>query len=115
MPGNCRSLVRHLAHTIPWAGHLGHYKTYLRLASRFFWPFGNVHWCADYAKRAQSVKKTVLYVNQTEHQVQAMPVITTLFKRIAIDIVGSLEKSTAGYQYILVICDYASRFPEAFP
>lgn len=31
------------------------------------------------------------------------------------DIVGPLEKSSAGYQYILVICDYATRFPEAFP
>ena len=31
------------------------------------------------------------------------------------DIVGPLEKSSAGYQYILVICDYATRYPEAFP
>lgn len=31
------------------------------------------------------------------------------------DIVGPLEKSSAGYQYILVVCDYATRFPEAFP
>lgn len=44
-----------------------------------------------------------------------MPVITTPFKRIAMDIVGPLEKSSAGYHYILVVCDYATRFPEAFP
>lgn len=31
------------------------------------------------------------------------------------DIAGPLEKSSSGYQYILVICDYATRFPEAFP
>ena len=31
------------------------------------------------------------------------------------DIVGPLEKSSAGYRYILVVCDYATRFPEAFP
>lgn len=31
------------------------------------------------------------------------------------DIVGPLEKSSAGHQYILVVCDYATRFPEAFP
>lgn len=31
------------------------------------------------------------------------------------DIVGPLEKSRAGHQYILVISDYATRYPEAFP
>lgn len=31
------------------------------------------------------------------------------------DIVGPLEKSSTGNQYILVICDYATRYPEAFP
>lgn len=31
------------------------------------------------------------------------------------DIVGPLEKSSVGQQYILVICDYATRYPEAFP
>lgn len=31
------------------------------------------------------------------------------------DIVGPLEKSSAGHQYILVVCDYATRYPEAFP
>lgn len=28
---------------------------------------------------------------------------------------GPLVKSSSGYQYILVICDYAARFPESFP
>uniref|UniRef100_A0A669DR80 Reverse transcriptase/retrotransposon-derived protein RNase H-like domain-containing protein n=1 Tax=Oreochromis niloticus TaxID=8128 RepID=A0A669DR80_ORENI len=31
------------------------------------------------------------------------------------DIVGPLVKSSSGHQYILVVCDYATRFPEAFP
>ena len=34
-------------------------------------------------------------------------------QRIAIDIVGPFQKSRAGYEYILVICDYAMRYPEA--
>ncbi|XP_053333593.1 uncharacterized protein LOC128507002 [Clarias gariepinus] len=36
-------------------------------------------------------------------------------RRIAMDIVGPLEKSSAGHQYILVVSDYATRYPEAFP
>lgn len=30
------------------------------------------------------------------------------------DLVGSLPKSNRGHQYILVILDYATRYPEAF-
>lgn len=31
------------------------------------------------------------------------------------DIVGPLVKSARGHEYILVVCDYATRYPEAFP
>ena len=31
------------------------------------------------------------------------------------DIVGPLPKSSRGHRYILVVCDYATRYPEAFP
>ena len=31
------------------------------------------------------------------------------------DVVGPLERSRTGHRYILVICDYATRYPEAFP
>ena len=31
------------------------------------------------------------------------------------DIVGPLERTPSGHRFILVICDYASRYPEAFP
>ena len=30
------------------------------------------------------------------------------FERIAIDIIGLLPRSREGYQYVLVICDYAT-------
>ena len=31
------------------------------------------------------------------------------------DIVGPLERSKGGYRYIFVLCDYATRYPKAFP
>ncbi|CAJ0960675.1 unnamed protein product [Ranitomeya imitator] len=37
------------------------------------------------------------------------------FERIAMDLVGPLVKSARGHQYILVILDYATRYPEAIP
>ncbi|XP_036001527.1 alpha-1,3-mannosyl-glycoprotein 2-beta-N-acetylglucosaminyltransferase b isoform X1 [Fundulus heteroclitus] len=46
---------------------------------------------------------------------QPLPVVSTPFRKVAMDIVGPLVKSGCGHQYILVVCDYATRFPEAFP
>ena len=43
-----------------------------------------------------------------------LPIIRIPFSRIAMDIVGPLEKSRRGNKYILVVCDYATRYPEAF-
>ena len=31
------------------------------------------------------------------------------------DIVGPLPRSRSGNKYILVLCDYATRYPEAIP
>ncbi len=45
----------------------------------------------------------------------SLPVMGEPFHRIAMDIVGPLPKSKQGHRYILVVCDYATRYPEAIP
>lgn len=44
-----------------------------------------------------------------------MPLIEMPFVQVALNIVGLLLNSSVGYQYILVIIDYAIHFPEAVP
>lgn len=44
-----------------------------------------------------------------------LPIIQEPFERIAMDIVGPLTRSRKGNRFILVICDCATRFPEAIP
>ena len=45
-----------------------------------------------------------------------MPVIDVPFDRVAIDLVGPLHPcSDRGHRYILVLVDYATRYPEATP
>lgn len=36
-------------------------------------------------------------------------------EKVVIDLVGPLPKGKGGYQYILVLTDYATRYPEAVP
>ena len=42
-----------------------------------------------------------------------MPIIAKPFQRIAMDIVGPLPRTQHGNRFILTICDYATRYPEA--
>ena len=44
-----------------------------------------------------------------------LPIVSTLFQKIAMDIVGPLPWSQSGCRYILVIRDYVMRYPEANP
>ena len=43
----------------------------------------------------------------------SMPVIELPFQRIAMDIVGPLPRTQRGNRFILTVCDYATRYPEA--
>ncbi len=42
-----------------------------------------------------------------------LPIISQPFSRIAMDIVGPLPRTRRGNRYVLVVCDYATRYPEA--
>ena len=44
-----------------------------------------------------------------------LPVVDGPFTRVAMDIVGPLPRSRSGNRYVLVMCDYATRYPEAVP
>lgn len=46
---------------------------------------------------------------------QPLLVIVNPFERIGMDIVGSVETSRSGNRFLLVITDYATRYPEVFP
>ena len=113
LPELCRKVVLTLAHKIPLAGHMGRHKTTNRVLQRFYWP--NVRKdVATFCKtcgvcqkaRGRKVKPAPLI---------PLPVISQPFQRVAMDIVGPLVRSCRGHKYILVICDYATRYPEAIP
>ena len=113
LPKPCRKTVLELSHEIPLAGHLGIDKTRQRILRRFYWPtvFRDV---AEFCESCEKCQKT------TKRKVPLaplipLPIISEPFKKIAMDIVGPLPRSRAGNLYILVICDYATRYPEAVP
>lgn len=105
--------VMELGHSVPWAGHLAFQKSLRRIASRFVWP-GMYIQLKEFCATCQTCQLTSPR-GVPRAQLQPLPLIATPFDRIGMDIVGPLEKSSSGHRYILVICDYATRYPEAFP
>ena len=113
LPEQFHQIVCKLAHTIPLAGHLGRDKTVKRISRRFFWPalFRDV---ADYCRRCPECQRTAKGSHRRVPLIP-LPIMKEPFERIALDIVGPLPHSRRGNQYILVVCDYATRYPEAMP
>ena len=111
LPLQCRKTVLELAHEIPLAGHLGNDKTARRILQRFYWPtlYRDV---AEFCRTCAPCQKTSSFKGRRAPMIP-LPVISVPFQRIAMDIVGPLPRSRSGNRYVLVICDYATRYPEA--
>ena len=113
LPHQCRGTILTLAHSIPLFRHLGKDKTARGILQRFYWPtlYKDV---AAFCKSCRSCQKTTRMRKQRV-PIVPLPIISEPFSRIAKDIVGPLARSRSGMKYILVICDYTTRYPEAIP
>ena len=111
LPMQCRRAVLEVAHDIPLSGHLGKGKTAQRILQRFYWPtlYRDV---AEYCRTCELCQKTSRR-RPRKVPLSPLPVVEEPFGQIAMDIVGPLPKSRSGKRYVLVICDYATRYPEA--
>ncbi|MBN3274512.1 ANFC protein, partial [Polyodon spathula] len=91
----------------------GRDKTKARLVSWFFWLGldGNVKRFCEQCGECQKARPRVI----PRAPLVPLPLVEAPFERIGMDIVGPLERSAAGYTHLLVILDYATRYPEAIP
>uniref|UniRef100_A0A803J7L8 Gypsy retrotransposon integrase-like protein 1 n=1 Tax=Xenopus tropicalis TaxID=8364 RepID=A0A803J7L8_XENTR len=113
VPKPYRKIVLDLAHSHIMGGHLGVEKTTERILQRFFWP-GVYREVKDYCGSCP-VCQISAPKSHFHSPLIPLPIIEVPFERIAMDLVGPLVKSARGHQYILVIMDYATRYPEALP
>ena len=102
-----------MAHTHLLGAHLGMDKTRDRVLARFYWP-GVKRDVEQYCQACPECQRVALRAT-VRNPLIPMPIIETLIDRIALDIVGPLPKTSRGHRYILVIVDYATRYPEALP
>ena len=112
LPQQARTTVLNLAHDVPTAGHLGITKTKDRVLQRYYWP-GVFKDIAEYCRTCETCQRCQPRGTQFKAKMIPMPLISKPFQRIAMDIVGPLDRSRSGNRFILTICDYATRYPEA--
>ncbi|KAG6939121.1 hypothetical protein G0U57_003090, partial [Chelydra serpentina] len=87
--------------------------TQARILRRFFWP--GVH--EDVRRYCTSCPECQLHSPRPHFRAPLipLPIIEVPFERIAMDLIGPLEKTARGHQHVLVVLDYATRYPEAVP
>ena len=109
VPQQRRQVLLKLAHSSPWAAHLGRRKTLERLTALFL---------AWYDPRCEETNSGVCRLSKEKTGKAPLvnfPIITTPFQRIAMDVVGPLPVTARKNRYILTHMDMATRFPEAIP
>uniref|UniRef100_A0A8C5WDV1 Gypsy retrotransposon integrase-like protein 1 n=1 Tax=Leptobrachium leishanense TaxID=445787 RepID=A0A8C5WDV1_9ANUR len=113
VPQNFRNTVLNLAHNHILGGHLGIDKTKERILRRFYWPgvFAAINRYCTSCPKCQLTAPAPGF----RSPLVPLPILDVPFERIAMDLVGPLVKSARGHQYILVVLDYATRYPEAIP
>ena len=114
VPLKFRDKLLQIAHNVPLGGHLGNRKTRNRLLWNFFWPgiFIDVaHFCRTCTVCQKTSKKERVF----KAPLIPIPPVDEPFARIAMDIVGPLNRSEKGNRFILVVCDYGTKYPEAIP
>ncbi len=113
IPKQYRKQILELGHLVPWSGHLGFMKTLMRIAKRFYWP-GMYSEVKNFCKTCPECQ-IIAGKSPSIAPLVPIPAVSTPFERIGVDVVGPLPKSQKGNRLILVICDYATRYPEAYP
>ncbi len=110
LPMPYREQVLRQAHIGKLGGHFGVAKTSAAVKRRFFWP-GMKHDITDLCRRCQPCQKTKPK-RTPKAPLEPLPVIRT---RIAMDMVGPLPITSEGHKFLLTVCDYGTRYPEAIP
>ena len=93
--------------------HIGFDRLYSTLRQKYYWPrmYSQLRELVLGCQDCQQSKK-----QSKEKKAPLCPLpIVPAFERIHIDILGPLPKDPQGHQYVLLVVDSFSRFPEAFP
>lgn len=114
VPNELRRSVLEENHSQPIAGHLGIFKTYKRLALRYYWP--GMH--GDTVKFVNSCDACIAHKHQNHPPLGEMgrpKVCARPFQSISIDLVGPLPVSKKQNSFLFVVTCCFSKYCLLFP
>ena len=111
IPKDLRRKVLERGHDL--AGHMGIKKTKKMVQAHFYWP----QMGQDIVQHCKTCKECLKFNHKKtkKEPLHPLPVISTPWERIAIDIVGKLPRTARGHSYILTLMDFGTRYMEAIP
>ena len=112
VPEVLRKRILHLMHDDMMSGHFGSSKSRLTIRDRFWWPsfnedFTNHLKTCETCNKSKDIPKRIGFL-------KPVPLGNNPWERVGIDIVGKLQTSRSGNNYIIVLTDYFTRWAEAF-
>lgn len=115
VPKEYRDNVLKLTHEGVMGGHMEVRKTTQRILMDIFWP-GIQTRVKRFCQSCDSCQRTIPKGRVRPVPFGKMPLISTPFERVAVDIDGPLTPRTdKGNRYILTLVDFTTRYPEAIP
>ena len=105
--------ILRMYHSSLFGAHPGQKKTCQLIQQDFFWKTLRTD-VKSYIERCHSCN-TRKSNFQPPVEMQKMPVPSTAWERIAMDIVGPLNQTENGNKYILTCVDFLTRYPECIP
>ena len=108
-----RNILIEQHHTSKYGGHLGLDKVYGKMIKLFYWP----RMSEDIEAFIDQCIPCARFRRGPMRNPPLQPVMTFApFQMVAIDVIGPLTKTKPdGYEYIVCIMDYFTKWPEAFP
>ena len=104
-----------VTHDSIFGGYLGIKKTKDRIQTNFYWP-GMQGDVTSFCRSCDVCQKMNAKGFVPRVPLRVMTLIDMQFRRVAVDLVGPISPpSEKGHRYILILVDYATRYPEAVP
>ena len=112
VPRSLRDTIFNDSHHTTYGGHFGITHTHSKTQLHYFWPG-----MSDFVKdRISACHKCVARKSPVNrHQPMGHVPVSGRFERVAMDLLDVSVISAKGYKYILVVCDYFTKYTEAYP
>lgn len=114
VPKGSRREVIAQAHEPPTSGHTGVFKTFSRIAEKYYWPKMR----NDVSNFVRRCKVCSMHKVSQERPVDKMVSHNKAdrpWEIVSTDLIGPLPRSKRGHVFILVVTDYLSKFSLLFP